>query len=88
MSSRSDLDRRRVILAGAAVATLGAVLGTTQTAEADQPHMRNALQSLRNAQGQLSIATHNKSGHRENALSLVNQAITEVEAGIAAGEGL
>lgn len=88
MSFRSDLDRRHVILAGAAVATLGAVLSTTQTAEADQPHMRSALQALRNAQGQLSIATHNKSGHRENALSLVNQAITEVEAGIAAGEGL
>jgi hypothetical protein len=88
MSSTSDLDRRRVILAGAAAATLGAVLSTTQTAEADQPHMRSALQALRNAQGQLSIATHNKSGHRENALNLVNQAITEVEAGIAAGEGL
>ena len=88
MSSSSSLDRRQIILAGAAMATLGAALGTVQTAEADQPHMRSALQSLRNAQGQLSIATHNKSGHRENALNLVNQAIGEVEAGIAAGEGL
>jgi hypothetical protein len=88
MSSSNDLDRRRVLLTGAAVATLGAVLGSTQTAMADQPHMRSALQALRNAQGQLSVATHNKSGHRENALNLVSQAITEVEAGIAAGEGL
>jgi len=88
MSSTSDLDRRRVILAGAAAATLGAILSSAQTAEADQPHMRSALQALRNAQGQLSIATHNKSGHRENALNLVNQAISEVESGIAAGEGL
>jgi hypothetical protein len=88
MSSTSDLDRRRVILAGAAAATLGALLTGAQTAEADQPHMRSALQALRNAQGQLSIATHNKSGHRENALNLVNQAISEVESGIAAGEGL
>ncbi len=87
MSSTSDLDRRRIILASAAAATLGAVLGATQTAQADQPHMRSALQSLRSAQGQLSIATHNKSGHRENALDLVNQAITQVEEGIAAGEG-
>ena len=88
MSSTSNLDRRRVILAGAAAATLGAILSSAQTAEADQPHMRSALQALRNAQGQLSIATHNKSGHRENALNLVNQAISEVESGIAAGEGL
>ena len=88
MTSTSDLDRRRVLLAGAAAATLGTVLTSAQTAEADQPHMRNALQALRNAQGQLSIATHNKSGHRENALDLVNRAISEVEAGIAAGEGL
>jgi len=88
MSSSNDLDRRRVLLAGAAVATLGAVLSSTQTALADQPHMRNALQALFNAQGQLSVATHNKSGHRENALGLVNQAIGEVQAGIAAGEGL
>ena len=88
MSSTSDLDRRRVILAGAAAATLGAVLSSTQTAMADQPHMRNALQALYNAQSQLSVATHNKSGHRENALNLVNQAISEVQAGIAAGEGL
>ena len=87
MSSSSSLDRRQIILAGAAVATLGAALGTVQMAEADQPHMRSALQSLRNAQEQLSVATHNKSGHRENALNLVNQAIGEVEAGIAAGEG-
>jgi hypothetical protein len=88
MASSSSLDRRQMILAGAAAATLGAALGSVQTAQADQPHMRNALQSLHNAQGQLSIATHNKSGHRENALNLVNQAIGEVEAGIAAGEGL
>ena len=87
MSSISNMDRRHVILAGVAAATFGAVLTGAQTAEADQPHMRSALQSLRNTQEQLSIATHNKSGHRENALDLVNQAITQVQEGIAAGEG-
>ena len=88
MSSTTDLERRRILVAGAAAATLGAILGTASTAEADQPYMRAALQDLRNAQANLSQATHNKSGHRAKALNLVNQAIDEVSAGIAAGEGL
>jgi hypothetical protein len=88
MSSSTDLDRRQILLAGAAVATLGAALGAASKAEADQPYMRAALTNLRNAQANLSQASHNKSGHRENALNLVNQAIDEVSAGIAAGEGL
>ncbi len=88
MSSSTDLERRRLLVAGAAAATLGAVLGAASEAKADQPFMRNALNNLRNAQGNLSQATHNKSGHRANALNLVNQAIDEVSAGIAAGEGL
>jgi hypothetical protein len=67
---------------------LGAVLGAASRAEADQPYMRAALANLRNAQSNLSEAAHNKSGHRANALNLVNQAIGEVSAGIAAGEGL
>ena len=88
MSSSTDLDRRRILLAGAAAATLGAALGAASSAEADQPYMRAALVDLRNAQANLSHAAHNKAGHRENALGLVNQAIDEVRAGIAAGEGL
>jgi hypothetical protein len=88
MSSSTDLERRRLLVAGAAAATLGAILGAASEAEADQPFMRNALNNLRNAQSNLSQATHNKSGHRANALNLVNQAIDEVSAGIAAGEGL
>jgi hypothetical protein len=88
MSSSTDLERRRLLVAGAAAATLGAVLGAASEAGADQPFMRNALNNLRNAQNNLSQATHNKSGHRANALNLVNQAIDEVSAGIAAGEGL
>jgi hypothetical protein len=88
MSSSTDLDRRRILVAGAAAATLGVVLGAVGEAEADQPYMRAALQNLRNAQANLSQAAHNKSGHRANALNLVNQAIDEVSAGIAAGEGL
>jgi hypothetical protein len=36
----------------------------------------------REAQQNLESAMHNKGGHRETALQLINQAITEVEAGI------
>ena len=49
---------------------------------ADQPHMRNALNALRNARSELEVASANKGGHRRRAIDLVNQAITEVKKGI------
>jgi hypothetical protein len=49
---------------------------------ADQPHMRNALNALRNARSELQRASHNKGGHRVKALDLVNRAITQVKKGI------
>ncbi len=49
----------------------------------DQPRMREALAHLREARGALDRAEHNKNGHREKAVELVNQAIAEVEAGMA-----
>ena len=60
-----------------------AVGGTLACATAQQPNMYNALQSLRNARAELYAATPNKGGHRERAISLVDQAIGETEAGIA-----
>ncbi len=50
-----------------------------------QPHMQNALAALQSARGELQVAEHNKGGHRVNAIRLVDQAIAEVRAGIAAG---
>jgi hypothetical protein len=47
-----------------------------------QPEMTEAIQHLREAQKNLESAMHNKGGHGETALQLINQAITEVEAGI------
>jgi len=49
----------------------------------NQPHMENALQSLRIARSELQQAAANKGGHRERAIGLVDSAISEVEAGIA-----
>ena len=49
---------------------------------ADQPHMRNALNALRNARSELQMASSNKGGHRARAIDLINQAISEVKKGI------
>jgi hypothetical protein len=47
-----------------------------------QPEMTAALQNLREAKRDLESASHDKGGHRVNALQHVQQAIAEVEAGI------
>ncbi len=51
----------------------------------DQPHMRAALEHLRNAKRSLELATADKGGHRAKAIEYVNKAIDEVNQGIAAG---
>ena len=47
-----------------------------------QPHMEHALKALENAKIQLEKAEHDKGGHRVKAIDLINQAISEVKAGI------
>ena len=47
-----------------------------------QPHMREALLSLKTARGHLEAATADKGGHRAKAIDLVVSAIAEVQAGI------
>ncbi|HKP39040.1 MAG TPA: hypothetical protein VJT71_19435 [Pyrinomonadaceae bacterium] len=49
----------------------------------DQPFMRAARADLQTAKNQLQQATRDKGGHRAKAVSLVNQAIAQVNAGIA-----
>ncbi len=63
---------------------LGLIIGTglTGTAWAYQTHMWNAMHDLQNAQSELSAAASDKGGHRNAALSLVSQAITQVHYGI------
>ncbi|HTW83908.1 MAG TPA: hypothetical protein VMD91_07570 [Candidatus Sulfotelmatobacter sp.] len=65
----------------------GLLLGgsVTGVALARQPHMYAARTDLRSALGELQAADPDKAGHRVNAMNLVNQAIGEVNAGIAAG---
>ena len=50
---------------------------------AAQPHMQAALKHLRAARADLNKASADKGGHRNRAIELVNQAIDEVERGIA-----
>jgi hypothetical protein len=68
--------------AALAIAATGFVMGY---AVAAQPHMQNAISALQTAKSELQVAEHNKGGHRAKALGLVNDAISEVNAGIAAG---
>ncbi|HXW76378.1 MAG TPA: hypothetical protein VEJ20_03120 [Candidatus Eremiobacteraceae bacterium] len=50
-----------------------------------QGHMWAAKTALNNALHQLQVAEPDKAGHRDQAIGLVNQAITQVQQGIAAG---
>jgi hypothetical protein len=65
----------------AAIAGAGFAAGYAYAA---QPHMQAALGYLQNAKGELEAAEANKGGHRATAIRLINQAIGEVQAGMAA----
>ncbi len=57
---------------------------TASLAFADpQPKMKEALEHLRNAKAALQSATADKGGHRVKAIEKVNEAIEQVEKGIA-----
>jgi hypothetical protein len=78
ITSRRDFMR----IAAAGAAAVSAVAVSTTAAEAYQGNMERALSALYEALGSLREATPNKGGHRENAIQLVQQAISETEAGI------
>jgi hypothetical protein len=52
-----------------------------------QPHMTASIGLLQSARAELAAATPNKGGHREKALQLIDQTISEVRAGIAFAGG-
>lgn len=82
MSQGSTRIARRHLIGGVALAAGALALAGKAQAE-NQPHMQPALQSLRNARSQLQNATADKGGHRNQPIALVNQAIDEVQRGIA-----
>ena len=76
---------RRRLTGIVAVVTIAAASFAGGCVVAAQPHMQNALAALQNARAELQVAEANKGGHRVNAIRLVNEAINEVQAGIAVG---
>ena len=54
------------------------------TANPGQPNMQAALGDLRAARASLQKAVPDKAGHRNQAIALVDQAIAQVQAGMAA----
>jgi hypothetical protein len=72
----------KTLRTGLVLATIVAAM-SVNSARADQPHMRGALEHLRAARTQLERAEHNKGGWRERALQNVDRAIHEVESGMA-----
>jgi hypothetical protein len=69
----------------AIVAVSMAAGGTITNAVAEQGHMLNALHALEVARNQLSMAEADKAGYRVQAIGYVNDAISAVNSGIAAG---
>jgi len=74
---------RRSVIRGLLLVLVIAVAFIAGQLSAAQPHMQAALSHLRQARTSLDRATPDKGGHRERAIALVNQAIEQVEAGIA-----
>ena len=77
---------RLVVTSSLVCLVAGSVIGAT-IAYAAQPHMVGALEMLRSARAELERATPNKGGHRERAISAIDQAIGETRAGIAYSGG-
>lgn len=76
---------KTIVKTSIGAAVLGTVLATgvfIGEAMAYQEHMHAALDALRTARSELQASTPNKGGHRERAISLVDQAIDETRAGI------
>jgi len=79
--------RKNGRLVAALMFVFGILVGSIAvgTAQAYQNRMLAARANLYSARANLNAAMADKAGHRVKAIDLVNQAIGEVNAGIAAG---
>lgn len=79
--------RRWIARAAAGAALLAAFAAGCASGPPGQPHMQNALDSLQTAQSELQLAAPNKGGHRERAMALVSEAMSQVDLGIRFADG-
>ena len=75
--------RHRAILAAFFLVVMLAGGFVAGRAHAAQPHMASARNHLRSARAELERAEADKGGHRERAVRLVDDAIAEVDSGMA-----
>jgi hypothetical protein len=68
-----------------AACVIGSVAFGAGLAIAAQPRMEEALKQTERAREQLDKAEHDKGGHREKAIQLLDQAIREIREGIKVG---
>ena len=80
-----QISKVRLTIAAVLTATTFSVLGAG-TAYAYQEHMFNARNDLQQGLNELQLAEHDKGGHREQAVNLVQQAIDQVNQGIQWGQ--
>ncbi len=74
---------RKTLFFGLSTALVGMALGAAGTiALAKQGHMEEAYHHLQGAKEELQKADHDKGGHRDKALELVNRAMAEVQTGM------
>jgi hypothetical protein len=81
-----NVSKMRLAIGTSLVALTFGTLGAG-TAYAIQQHMLNARNDLQQAANELNAAEHDKGGHRETAVGLVQQAIDQVNQGIQVGAG-
>jgi hypothetical protein len=77
------VNRRSILLPGLFILAL--ILGYLAgcATGGGQPHMQAAANHLTAARDELNAAEANKGGHRERAIGLVNDAIAQVQQGMA-----
>jgi hypothetical protein len=78
------ISKTRLAVVASALAISFGTLGAG-VAYAYQEHMFAARDNLQRAANELQLAEHDKGGHREAALNLVQQAIDQVNQGIQVG---
>jgi hypothetical protein len=72
-----------MVFAGALALVVASPSGIENADAEAQPHMRAAVNNLRQAESQLEKASHDKGGHRAAALAATRTAIAEAEKAIA-----